>query len=808
MEQKRLGLVTKPMLVVPGHTLAQTSREFLQLYPTARILVADETTFAKEKRQRFMAKATLCDWDCIIVTHSAFKLIPTPTWFEKQIIDEELDALGDALNGVGRSERTTRKRIELSKERLAGRLELLRGRKDDMVTIEDIGIDQLIIDEAQGFRKLSFTTNLGNIKGVDPDGSQKAWDLYVKSRFTALRNPTRSLILASGTPITNTLGEMFSVQRFLQPEALRERGLHEFDAWAASFGETVTELELQPSGQYKPVTRFAEFVNVPELIAMFRQFADVLLQEDLRHLVTVPPLKGGERQIVTASQSDSFKEYQAVLTERIAEIESRTRPVQKGDDILLSVITDGRHAAIDLRLVVPGHENEPGNKLNLLIDNAFRIWKETTDKKYGNDERAGAGQLIFSDLGTPAVAAHRGFSAYGWIKERLVAMGVPAAEIAFMQHYKRPSDKQSLFNAFNEGRVRLIIGSSETMGTGVNVQRRLKALHHLDVPWLPSQIQQREGRIERQGNANDEVEIYAYATLGSMDAQMWQSNARKQKFISMVLKGDRTIRRVEDVGSEANQFAVAKAIASGDPRLMQKAGLNAEIARLRRLRAAHFDDRFAVQNTIKRCEMDVDYATFRAEGLAEDIKRHEPTRGDLFSTKIGETRYSTRKEAGYELVRLLGRAEGRLASDTVIPVGYLGGFEIVIRGRYALSSNRHLPVLAIEFTARQEVVELGDGQPLTALGIVARLESQMERLGSELSKAQQVASIQSSRLAEYRQKQFGEFQFQAELDDKLRQLAEIDDELVGESQRLAEAVAKRRGSPAPNVTELERAAAC
>jgi N12 class adenine-specific DNA methylase len=401
MEQRRLGLVNKAMLVVPGHCLAQAAREFLALYPNARILVADETNFVKEKRHRFLSRTATASWDALIITHSAFKFIPVPSAFEAQMIQDELEGYEELLGKVDGQDRLSRKRIERMKEGHQERLELLASRKDDLLTIAEIGIDQIIVDEAQEFRKLSFATNMTSLRGVDPNGSQRAWDLYVKSRFLDAKNPGRALVLASGTPITNTLGEMFTVQRLMDHAALAERGLHEFDAWASTFGDTSTELELQPSGKYRPVTRFAQFVNVPELIAMFRSFADVVLPDDLKDYVKVPAIAGGKRQIVTAEPTAAFKAYQRLLDERIKAIEERDRAPEPGDDILLSVITDGRHAAIDLRLVDTGQENEEGNKLNALIANAFRIWQETGGGTYLRKDgkaydKPGAGQLIFS----------------------------------------------------------------------------------------------------------------------------------------------------------------------------------------------------------------------------------------------------------------------------------------------------------------------------------------------------------------------------------------------------------------------------
>ncbi|RWX59592.1 lactate dehydrogenase, partial [Mesorhizobium sp. M4B.F.Ca.ET.089.01.1.1] len=473
--------------------------------------------------------------------------------------------------------------------------------------------------------------------------------------------------------------------RYLGHGALAERGLHEFDAWASTFGDVTTELELQPSGKYKPVTRFASFVNVPELIAMFRSFADVVMPQDLRDHVKVPAISTGRRQILTAKPTPAFKRYQLVLAERIKAIEMRDRPPEPGDDILLSVITDGRHAAIDLRLVDPDNDDEPDNKLNLLVSNAFRIWRETAGNSYVRPdgkpyEIAGAAQMIFSDLGTINVEKTRGFSAYRWIRDELVHLGVPACEIAFMQDFKKSEAMQRLFGDVRAGKVRFLIGSSETMGTGVNAQLRLKALHHLDVPWLPSQIEQREGRIVRQGNQHDEIDIFAYATEGSLDATMWQNNERKARFIAAVLSGDTSIRRLEDLGEgQANQFAMAKAIASGDQRLMQKAGLETDIARLERLRAAHIDDQHAVRRQIRDAERDIEHSTRRIAEIGNDVEHRVPTAGEAFVMSVANVAYSERKEAGRALMKeILTLIQLRHDGETLI--ASIGGFDLPFCG--------------------------------------------------------------------------------------------------------------------------------
>ena len=785
MEQRRLGLINKAMLVVPGHCLAQAAREFLALYPNARILVADETNFVKARRHRFLSRAATANWDAIIITHSAFKLIPVPAAFEREMIAGELQAYEDLLIKVDREDRLSRKRIERMKEGHAARLETLSSRKDDLLTISELGIDQIIVDEAQEFRKLSFATNMTSLRGVDPNGSQRAWDLFAKSRFLEIKNPGRSLILASGTPITNTLGEMFTVQRLMDHEALHERGLHEFDAWASTFGDTSTELELQPSGKYRPVTRFAEFVNVPELIAMFRSFADVVQPSDLRQYVRVPSIFGGKRQIITAEATPSFRIFQQTLDARIKAIETRKGAPKPGDDILLSVITDGRHAAIDLRLVADGHHNEAGNKLNLMIGNVLRIWEETKGQifycKDGKPfDRTGAGQMIFSDLGTIAVEATRGFSAYRWIRNELIRLGIPPSEIAFMQCSKKSEAKQRLFNEFNAGKVRILIGSSETMGTGVNVQTRLAALHHLDVPWLPSQIEQREGRIVRQGNQHEEVGLYAYATLGSLDATMWQNNERKARFIGAALSGDTSVRRLEDLGSgQANQFAMAKAIASGDPRLMQKAGLEAEIARLGRLHAAHLDDQHAIRRQIRDATKDIELSTRRIEGIGTDLERLVPTQGNAFKMLVNGKAFDERKVAGRALMtEILTLVQMRQEEAQII--ASIGGFDLEFAGkRIAREGFQYMTMLRRSGTR----YEIDLSMTVTPLGAISRLEHALSNFENERQDFRRRLIEGEKRLAAYQPRLGETFAFERELESKREELAAIETSLAASTEK-------------------------
>ncbi|AQS65474.1 MULTISPECIES: DEAD/DEAH box helicase family protein [Rhizobium/Agrobacterium group] len=784
MEQRRLGLIAKAMLVVPGHCLAQAAREFLALYPNARILVADETNFTKDKRLRFLSRAATATWDAIIITHSAFRFIAVPSAFEQQMIHDELELYEDLLTKVDSEDRVSRKRLERLKESLQERLEGLATRKDDLLTISEIGVDQIIVDEAQEFRKLSFATNMSTLKGIDPNGSQRAWDLYVKSRFLETKNPGRALVLASGTPITNTLGEMFSIQRLLGHEALAERGLHEFDAWASCFGDTTTELEIQPSGKYKPVSRFASFVNVPELIAMFRAFADVVMPADLREYVKVPDISTGRRQILTVKPTPAFKAYQQILDARIKAIEMREGPAEPGDDILLSVITDGRHAAIDLRLVIPANDNEEDNKLNLLVRNAFRIWQETSDDTYVRPDGKpfdlpGAAQMIFSDLGTINVEKTRGFSAYRWIRDEFVRLGVPPSEIAFMQDYKKTEAKQRLFADVRAGRIRFLIGSSETMGTGVNAQARLKALHHLDVPWLPSHIEQREGRIVRQGNQHDVVDIFAYATEGSLDASMWQNNERKARFIAAALSGDTSIRRLEDFGEgQANQFAMAKAIASGDERLMQKAGLEADIARLERLRAAHDDDQYAVRRQMRDAERDIETSTRRIGEIGQDIGRLVPTAGDAFAMTVLGKLHHERKEAGRALMKEVLTLL-QLQQEGEVHLASIGGFDLVYEGERFGKGDGYRYATTLQRTGAAYEIDLA--VTVTPLGAISRLEHALDGFEEERERYRHRLDDAHRRLVSYRSREGGTFAFADELAEKRRQLRDVEDALAAAS---------------------------
>ena len=814
MEQRRLGLITKAVLTVPGHCLAQCAREFLALYPLAKILVADEQNFARDKRRRFLARAATGDWDCIIITHSAFKFIPLPVDFEADMMERMIDEYEALIKAVDDDDRLTRKKLERMKETFKGRLENLRSRKDDFLTISEIGIDKIVVDEAQEFRKLSFSTNMTSLKGVDPNGSQMAWDLYCKAEFVRYVrrqmagekrvHVDRALDLASGTPITNTLGEMYSVQRFMDEGALTDRDLGEFDSWASAFGNTRTELELQPSGKYKPVTRFSEFVNVPELIAMFRSFADVVSSEDLRGYVKRPNILTGRRQIITAPPSADFKAYQKALELRIKQIEERKGSPKKGDDILLSVITDGRHAAIDLRFVMPGAENDNDNKLNKLIANVFRIYQESSDTVYLQPdgtpyERRGGTQMIFSDLGTLNAEKTRGFSAYRWIKDSLIALGVPSEEIAIVHDYNGSQAKNRLFADMRAGKVRITLGSTKKMGTGVNAQNRMIALHHLDVPWLPSDIEQREGRIDRQGNQNEWIGIYAYATEQSVDATQWQGNERKAKFIAAALSGDRSIRRLEDVGEDAvNQFAMAKAIASGDPRLMQKAGLESEVSRLQRLRDAHYNEQHTIRARIRSYERDIANGEREVLDYTKDIQARGPMT-DAFEITVRGKSFTEKKEAGKALREAMSDIDMRCGFADGIKnrkIGEIRGFEIQYSARVWASGIDCLLEIVSD-TKRYETRAQSNTQGAVICNMI---EDRLSGFEMSLSRYRGIIDFAQDQIAQLTPRLGAHFAFEGDLLAKRAELDEIDADLARDKEAEEAAAAAEAAAEAANAT--------
>ena len=789
MEERRLGLIKKPMYVVPNHMLAQFSREFLELYPAANIMVADEQNFGAANRRRFVAQAALNNPDAIVITHSAFGRISMSDEFSNKFIQDQIDAWTATLEDVDKGDRITVKQIERRIEQLERRLEGKQGkeRKDKVLNFEELGVDRLFVDEFHEFRKLDFPTNQGNVKGVDPNGSQRALDLYMKVQYLREKKPGRSLVAASGTPVTNTMGELFTAQRFFQPEQLAEDGNDTFDAWSAQYGDIVTGFEQNAAGGYEMVNRFAKFQNVPELMRRVRSFMDILTSNNLGELVKRPDVIGGGREVIVTPVPEGYKEYQQELQSRIQRIRNRKGPPKKGDDIILSVISDGRFSAIDMRFVDPSRPSDPNSKLNLWIDDIIKAYQETADYEYADkttgkpDKQKGSSIIGFSDIGLgEASATNRGFDMRAWIEKRLTEAGIPADQVAFMRDYKQHAKKERLFADMREGKKRILIGGKE-METGTNVQKRLTHLFHLDAPWFPASVEQREGRIIRQGNQNKEVKVNAYATKGSYDSTMWGMNARKARFIEQAMNGDDSVRSMDDV-SEASAFEMASALASGDERYLKLAGLKTDVERLERLRQAHYQDQNNLRREKHRAEDMVSRNESRVKELETLIAKRTPIKAGEFLAKVGNRPFDNRDEfsqAIFDAAKKLGTEmfEGEKT------LGEIGGFDIIFYGIEQKGSGNYAGSLNLDLPGDPDPLMVYPIDPgMTVKGIAARAANQVNGLDRDLEQSKNLIKEGKARVEQIGKRMGAAFPEEAILMEKVAELNALEAELAAESE--------------------------
>ncbi len=591
MKLKQAGLIQKPMYVVPNHLLEQFSREFLQLYPNAKLLVAAKEDLAKDRRKMLTAKIASGQWDGIIVTHSSFERIGMSREYQRQFLEEQIaeyDALLVEHAAHRGGSRNLIKTLEKQKAARGERLKdlLAEDKKDDGLVFDELGVDHVFIDEAHYFKNLETPTKMERVAGIQTGGSERAFDVFMKARYLDERHPGHGVTFATGTPISNTMVELYTMQRFLDPEGLKSRGLEHFDAWAATFGEVVDTMEISPDGaSLRPRSRFAKFTNLPELQQMFRAFSDVQTAEMLD--LPRPKLQDGKPVIVACPMSDDQQALQAELVERYERL--RTEKVDPRVDNALAITTDGRKLATDARMLSPDAADYSGSKVNALAERVAAIWRESASNR--------GTQLIFSDLGVNPTSW--GYAVYDEIVSKLVERGIPRQEIACIGEADSDAKKQSLFEKVRNGSVRVLLGSTQKMGTGTNVQKRLVALHHLDAPWKPAEVEQREGRILRQGNENPEVAIYRYVTEGSFDAYMWQALETKARFITQVMTGDNALRQAEDIGGQELSYAEVKAIASGNPAVLTLAEADAELQRLGVLKRNHLDEQFLARRKVR-----------------------------------------------------------------------------------------------------------------------------------------------------------------------------------------------------------------
>jgi N12 class adenine-specific DNA methylase len=666
MELKRLGLARKPMFSVPNHMLGQFSTELLTLYPGANILVAGKEDFESQNRKKLFSRIATGNWDAVIVTHSGFERIPLARETQERFFEEQLHELEMIRRQhADSSNRRLVKEIEKAKKRLEAKLQALAAehKKDNTLTFEELVMDRIFVDEAHYFKNLFYVTKMTRIAGLPQTASERAFDMYLKVRHVQSLNGGGGVVFATGTPIANSMAEMFTMQRYLQPEALKQHHLHHFDSWAATFGEPVTAMELSPDGAgYRLNTRFARFINVPELMQMFRQSADVQTAAMLN--LPRPKLDGEKPMIRNASATEELKEFVQSLAARAEKLKGGR--IDPRVDNMLKITSEGRKAALDLRLMKPSSPDEPQGKVNQAVESIHRIWQATGAQR--------STQLVFCDLSTPK---DKGFSVYRDMAEKLKVMGIPEREIAFIQEFDSDASKLALFRDVRAGKVRVLFGSTQKMGSGTNVQERLIALHHLDAPWRPADVEQREGRILRQGNKNSTVQIFRYVTEGSFDAYMWQTLETKAKFIAQVMSGDMTIRRLEDLDSAALTYAEVKAIASGNPLVIEKAQVDAELMRLTRLRSAHAEEQYRIRSNLRRSHEDAEIFTSRLTNLRQDLAMRQDTTGDKFFIELDGQEMNNRGIAGELILRRAEKLKNRLGDD--VRLGRFAGFDLFLR---------------------------------------------------------------------------------------------------------------------------------
>jgi N12 class adenine-specific DNA methylase len=666
IELKRLGLATKPMFAVPNHMLAQFSSELLTLYPTANILVAGKDDFEASRRARLFSRIATGNWDAVIVTHSSFEKIPVAPKTRRDFIARQIDEIETAIREE-RADRGTRlvKELERVKKRLTAKLEALSAeqKKDNTLTFEELGIDRLFIDEAHKFKNLFYVTKMTRVAGLPQTASERAFDLFLKVQHIQEKNGGAGVVFATGTPISNTMAEMFTMQRYLQMDTLRRNSLQHFDSWAGTFGEAVTSMELSPDGSgYRLQSRFARFVNVPELMQQFRQVADVQTAEMLK--LPVPKLDQGRPVTISAPCSPELRRFVDQLVKRVEKIKSGR--VDPRDDNMLKITTEGRKAALDMRLVLAHVRDNPDSKTNYAVERIHQIWLDSAPTR--------GAQLVFCDLSTPKPGT-RWFSVYDDVRQKLIDRGIPAGEIAFMQDANDDASKATLFRSVREGKIRVLLGSTTKMGEGTNVQTRLVALHHLDAPWRPADIEQREGRIIRQGNQNEYVKIFRYVTEGSFDAYMWQTLETKCRFIAQVMTGDATVRRAEDVDSAALTYAEVKAIASGNPLVIEKATIDAEVMRLTRLKRQHTESLYQMRYRIKRLGDASELLEREIANIREDLRTRTSTRGDNFAMTVRNETFTDRVKAGRAIVFAAAAIK---PFESTKAIGNIGGFPISV----------------------------------------------------------------------------------------------------------------------------------
>ena len=715
MELKRLGLCQKSLFVVPNHLTEQWASEFLRLYPNAKLLVTSKKDFEPGNRKKFCARIATGDYDAVIIGHSQFEKIPLSAERQERLIQEQMDEIEEAIEEAKAQvgEHFTVKQLEKLRKSLKQKLEKLQGadRKDDVVTFEQLGVDRLFVDESQNYKNLFLYTKMRNVAGLSTSEAQKSSDMFGKCRYLDEITGGRGVIFATGTPISNSMTEMYTLMRYLQYNTLQQKGLTHFDAWASTFGETTTAIELAPEGTgYRARTRFAKFFNLPELMAMFKEAADIKTSDQL-HL----PVPDAKFETVVVKPSEIQQDMVQALSERAAEVHSGS--VDPSVDNMLKITSDGRKIGLDQRLMNSALPDDPNSKLNACVNNVLRIWNDTKEQKLT--------QLIFCDMSTPK--GDGSFNVYDDIRSKLLNAGVPEQEIEFIHNADTESKKAELFSKVRSGQVRVLLGSTAKMGAGTNVQTLLVAVHHLDVGWRPSDMTQRNGRIIRQGNQNKQVYVYNYVTESTFDAYLYQTLENKQKFISQIMTSKSPMRSCDDIDEQALSYAEIKALCAGDPRIREKMDLDVQVAKLKVLRGDFQNQKYRLEDKLlKTFPEEIQKQKTRIAALQQDSQiaaAHPQDKENFCGMTIKGMVYDDKKAAGERL--LLARQE--MPNADMMLLGTYRGFELNIR--FDSFKNEHQAVLRAELSYP---VSLGDD----ARGNITRLDNAIDNFADRIADAE------------------------------------------------------------------------
>ena len=753
MESKRLGLCQKSLFVVPNHLTEQWASDFLRLYPGANILAATKKDFEPANRKKFCSRIVTGDYDAVIIGHSQFEKIPLSQERQAATIEKQIDEIELAIDQAKRDngERYTIKQMEKSRKALQVRLDKLndQSRKDNVVTFEQLGVDRLFVDESHNYKNLFLYTKMRNVAGIAQTEAQKSSDMFAKCQYLDEITGGKGVTFATGTPISNSMTELYTNMRYLQYGTLQKLGLGHFDAWAASFGETQTAIELAPEGTgYRAKTRFAKFFNLPELIALFKESADIQTPDMLKL-----PVPEAEYENVVLKPSEFQKDMVASLAERAEAV--RDRQVQPYEDNMLKITNDGRKLALDQRLLNDMLPDEENSKAATCVEKAYEIWENTKEQK--------SAQLIFCDLSTPK--GDGTFNVYEDIKNKLMEKGVPENEIAFIHDANTELRKAELFAKVRSGQVRFLLGSTAKMGAGTNVQDRLIALHHLDVPWRPSDIEQQEGRILRQGNQNDKVKIFRYVTEGTFDSYSWQLIENKQKFIGQIMTSKSPVRSCEDVDEAALSYAEVKALATGNPYIKEKMDLDIQVSKLKLMKANHTSQKYRLEDNITQ-HYPHQIAVFkeRIEGFSADMEKYaknKPEDKEQFFMQVGGKPYTEKKEAGTAIIAMCKEIKGINASADV---GEYLGFKLNV----TFDSFNNKFVMNVK-GAMSHPMEVGSDP----LGNITRINNVLEAMPIQLEEAQTKLSNVEHQLETAKAEVDKPFPQEAELSEKLERLAEL-----------------------------------